>query len=344
MAAEFMDSADHYQDSTVQLSKWTQSFFAGSNATGRNGRGIGLTFSGSFVRKTITHVSKRGVQFSARFLGSPFGAASPIFDVKHVGTTLASVYVEPDGTVTLWGGSRTQFLDTTDPFVLSANVDYHFAITVQVFGSAPISAAVTLQINGVERASGSGVTGVNQSSLLLQQTTQNVFSIYGININASTIVDDVFVWNDTGGSVTDFPGDLAIGVLFPDGDVTTGWNPSVAGTHFSLVNEQFPNADSTYVESSTPATVENYNWQDVSFTGEIVAVHLGALARKTDEGTRTFKLTVGETGSYDLESAEFSPGDSYLYFFICMDEDPLTNLPWTQPNFNAKKFGWELIT
>jgi hypothetical protein len=132
--------------------------------------------------------------------------------------------------------------------------------------------------------------------------------------------------------------------IFPNGDGgTLQWTPLGGGSQYNKINENPADGDTSYLSSSTPGNISVFDWQDIpTFTGTVKTVQLSYYARKDDEGTRTFRGNIGNTGSEE-QTATYSLGGNYLYYHQAFDVDPATGLPWTQPNFNAKKFGIELV-
>jgi len=358
MAVQFMDSCDHYdQDAYITL-KWNESFFGThSTASGRNGRGLNLDSTGQ-VSKSLTYQAgwvigwaiNIGTQTSGTF-GNDF-----YYRASHAGdTTLFSIYGEGDGSVSLYAGNGRHNLiqnSGANGFFLKGNIWYWFEVKFSLSGSSNISVTAAFQVNTQPWASGTGSTDIDVNDLLLRTAKVNFHTFHPAGSSPTgTIIDDIVIADQSGGSIHDFFGDTALGVLFPRADIPTPAWVAVGGTTSTLfdhVNDQFAetNDDTIYIQSHTIGDAANFAWQPTTVPagGSIIAVHYGVLARKDAEGGRSFEQTVGPSGSPDQVSPPWFPGDSYSYFFFAMDVDPATGLPWTEVGFNATDFGVKLLS
>lgn len=348
MAVQFCDSCDHYDTQAQMLVKWNASVpTVNPTSSGRNGRGVFM--NGGALEKSLTHQAGWVLGFAINISGSTGGFGSDyIYQGSHAGeTTLFSVYGETDGSLSIYAGNGRHNLiqnsGLAHGFFLKANVWYWFDFKYAITGSSNMAITATLRVNSQVWATGSGNTDINVNTLLLQTATTNYHSIRAAGQNAT--FDDFVIADMSGmGSVNDFFGDVILGALFPNGDVTTQWSQSAAGNAYPLVNQQFPDDDATYIFDNTVNDIENFNWQPtvVPPGGSIIAVHYGIYARKDAEGARSFVQIVGPTGSPQLTSQPWYVGDTYAYYFIAMDQDPSTSAPWTQSGFNTRQFGVEL--
>ncbi len=140
-------------------------------------------------------------------------------------------------------------------------------------------------------------------------------------------------------------GDIRIVALFPNGDgATLQWTPSTGVTHYLMVNTH-PVDLTKYLKDLTPGDIDTWDWEDCpGFSGTIPAINISMDARKDDEGTKSFKIVVGNTGT-EAESDEFFVSNlTPEYYEFGLELDPGTGLPWTQVGFNAKQFGVKLIS
>lgn len=206
-------------------------------------------------------------------------------------------------------------------------------------GSGAISLTASCRLNGLNFiSSGTAPTGVNGSGLVINDSKANQHVFSAANISGNTTVDDIYIADGQTGFVTNFIGDISIGCLYPNGDVTTSFN-ATGSPSFAQINELYANLTSgTNIYSNVVGDVDNFNWQHVAaFTGGIIGVHYGILAKKDIEGSRVVTATVGSGAT--PRGNVFSPSDDYAYFFLAMDEDPDTSSQWTQADFNTKQFG-----
>ena len=281
---------------------------------------------------------------------------------------------EADGTFTIFSSnngvpivSGGQVQNTGNPLVVSppfasnAFVWYFFEIegTISGSGSANAQIDIVFRINTKPMLSGSGDCGVAVNALLLKTATANNHTFQGNTGNFPSYGCD-FMYNDVNrpGLYNTFVGDTAVNAIYPDSDQTIQWN-ATGSPNYAQINEAPPDGDTSYIymaPTGTPPTVvgqiDDFLWQPIMpFTGQIIAVHLLAYARKDDEGTREFTFTVdGIVPPVPDTPPVFYPSDSYVYFDFSWDHDPsLTTgtgpynyFAWTQGGFNATKFGVKL--
>ena len=344
MALKFVDSVEHY-DTAHLLKKWTIGG-GGVVAGGRNGQGIQLVAGTPFLLKTLDYESTWIIGFAAKFsvigpvtslcfLGAPL--------VTHVGTTLAQLTVEADGTVSLYGGTTNLVGNSAGTLVLHDSTWYYFEVKVIYSGASPINIHGTVRVNGQTIIDAAGVsTGINSTQLIIQAAKSDYFG-FSPQIGSGNITfDDIYVCDGTGSTNNDFIGDVKILAVYPRLDNTTQWSGG-ATPQFSLVNEHIPDDDTTYISSSTANQISDFFFDMISsFTGTVPGVQYLIYARKDDEGTRSIKHTVD--GAPPMGVPEEFLADLYVYYHIPFDTDPIANAAWTVANFNSRKFGVKLIS
>ena len=350
----FMDSCDHYDQTSYIGLKWNVlGIGTSSTSAGRNGRGIQFNNSGG-LGKSCPHNSSWvfGWAINIGNTEGAFGEGS-FYQASHAGdTTLFTIFSEGDGSVSIYAGNgRTTLIANSGSsgLFLKSGVWYWFDCKFEITGTTPMSITATFRVNTQVWCTGSGSTGINVSSLLLQTATTNFHQFF--NPSGVTSIDDIAIFPIDGtGSVNDFFGDTMLSVLFPRADVTANWT-AVGGstsTMWDHVNDQFAEAndDTIYIKSDTAGQDANMQWQPVSVPagGSIIAVHYGVLARKDAEGSRSFEQTVGPTGGFLQLGPTWFPGDSYAYYFFGMDQDPNTGAPWTATGFDGTDFGVQLVS
>lgn len=304
-------------------------------SAGRTGQAVKL--NNSALLKTMAHSSNWVIGFAYQLISS--SGDSDIYSLSNNDNIMARVLQDADGTLQIRAGNSTVIGVTTR--ALDQLKWYYIEISISLSGSTPISAAVEVRINGHVEVSGSGSTGINASSNLSGDATGNFHAFDGIpGTNQGNYLDDLYIKNTPG-----YYGDVRIIALYPNGEGDTlDWTPSTGTTHYTMVNSH-PLDLSTWLDDKTPTDIDTWNWQDCpGFSGSIPAVNISMDARKDDEGTKSFKIVVGNTGS-EAQSDEYFVGAVYPeYYEFGMELDPGTGLPWTQAGFNAKQFGVELIS
>ena len=307
--------------------------FASINSNGRNGACISVgRGSGSFF-KTLPHSSEWVTGFAYRIDGAGAGGVDEFYSIGNNNTLLFSLRQAIDGTLVMYAGPNV--IAVTERALLKSRW-YYIEVDVSFSGST-ITTTAELRINGHVEASGSASTAVNISSLLSGNAKGNVhtFSALGA-VGGGNSFDDVYIKNASG-----YYGDIRVVALFPNGDASpTDWTTHGSGTHYLDVNTH-PVDLTKWVESNTVNQVDMWDWEDCpGFSGTIKAINIGLLARKNDEGTRSFKILTGSTLSDEFFVSDVTPE----YYEWALETDPATGLAWTQVGFNATQWGPKLIS
>lgn len=323
------------------VSRYTQiGGFSGVNITtgGRTGQGLRLNF-GSGLTKTFPHSSRFvcGFAYNSAFI---FGN-DVFYQISNNTNVVFSLRQNADGTLTMFSDTGANIIGTSTR-ALHADHWYYIEIEIALSGSAPIVCNGTLRINGHEEASGSANTVYNISQMLSGAADCNYHSIAGVSGPAGAggnVWDDWYVKNTTG-----FYGDVRIIGLFPDGDgMVLDWTPISGTIHYLMVNSH-PVDLTKYLFDITPNDIDTWNWQDApGFSGTIKAVNIGMDARKDNEGTKSFKIVVGDLGTELLSDEYFVSDLTPEYYEMGMETDPATGVAWTVAGFNAKQFGVKVI-
>jgi hypothetical protein len=152
-------------------------------------------------------------------------------------------------------------------------------------------------------------------------------------------VDDLYVLDATGPAPNnDFLGDVRVVTLTPTGaGNTTGLTPST-GANWSCVDE-LPYSASDFVSASAAGAKDTYACADLpAGTAAVYGVQLGAIAKKTDAGTRSLKTVVRRAGTdYSDAGTALATSDSALLRLL--STDPSTGAAWTPANVNAMEIG-----
>lgn len=189
------------------------------------------------------------------------------------------------------------------------------------------------------------------------------FSDSGVNTSSNTQATQIahggprpaqgnFKWDDlllidtqagiTGNEATDFLGDVFLERRAPDANDTNNWTGSAAVDHFTLLDEDGEDGDTSYIESRTAAQQELNNYEDAAGTNVIIGVLARPVVRKTDAGSRQYKL-LAESNATVLKSEAYYPGTEYQRQSYVWETDPDTGTQWTIAGFNAATFGIEMF-
>ena len=158
-------------------------------------------------------------------------------------------------------------------------------------------------------------------------------------------VDDFYVLDDTGTINNDFLGNVRVQRLLPDGlTATEDFTPSTGTTNWDLVNELTESGDTGYVESNTVGDRDLYEYENLPLaTDTIFAVIAKPVVRKSDAGSRTYKLLCS-SGIFEAEIGTLYPAGTYVRQAKIFETDPATGNLWEEAGINSAKFGVEIVS
>ncbi len=309
-------------------------------ANGRAGQCVNM--GQSAIAKVLPHSSRWVAGFAYRRNQAPVGNEDR-YTLLNNDNIMCRLLEDADGTLSIHAGNSNVIAVTNR--ALNTGRWYFGEIDMTLSGGTPISLAAELRINGHVEASGSGSTGVNASSNLSFASTGGVDANFhqlsgATGVGNSCDFDDLYIKNEGG-----YEGDIRNVACFPNGDGgTLQWTPNSGSTHFDRVNSH-PVDLTKWLETALANNIDIWDFDDLpTFSGQIVGINISVLARKDDEGTKSFKIVVGDTGT-EASSDEFFVSDvTPEYYEFSLKLDPATGLAWTRTGFNAKKFGVKLIS
>jgi hypothetical protein len=333
---EFLEGFDHYTNGTSppQAGKWDLGATPANHVAGRFGGLAARMINANLSLRTgqLTNQATRVIGFAVRWLTS-YGTNTNPFVRFDDGTTVQvdlrltagrNIEVTRNGTV-LGTSSNSILLDTW--YYLQ------FKVTIDNSGSFEV------RINDVNWVSASGVD---------TQNTANAYSngVFFSNTGYDYYVDDLYILNSTGSVNNDFLGECRIHTVMPNGDgATTDFTPNAGITNYTQVDEIPPDGDTTYVSSSTPGDIDQYDFADITTTGSIAGVQVVIDARKDDAGARQIAESC-RSGGVDYTGANtFTLSSDYFMGYRQIRElDPNTAAPWSVSGVNSAQFGVEVIT
>lgn len=362
MSLRFADSFSRYKLGTTSdpevlgglSAYWTSIAFStcsiGTGVFGFNSQFIALG-AGVSMFKTLTQ--ETGWTVAWRYQVNP-GTAGNLFTEmiveRNTGQKIIGVQVNIDGTlgITLGGISTVlQLTPTTGP--LHFNKPYHFELNYDLTPGAStvfLVQGATLTVDGEVlniNLLADMDTGVPLTALVNGRATVNV---HGITASfATNYLDDYVIFDHNGAHNNNTIGDVKILGIRPNGDTSVkDFTPSTGTTHFSLINFTPPTGDPSSLFSDVVNDKDIWDWENIpSFSGTISGVSISIYARKDDEGSRSFKIVTGNTGSEEQSTERFL-NDNYVYHHHEQDVNPATGVPYTVTNFNSKRFGVEVIS
>jgi hypothetical protein len=149
---------------------------------------------------------------------------------------------------------------------------------------------------------------------------------------------------DTSGTINnDFKGDCRVEAIFPNGNGNSSVLVGSDGNstdNYLLVDENPPNSDTDYVESSTVGDKDTYNYGSItSAFGVVHGVQICPFVKKTDAGVRSIANVARSSGT-EADSASQALAATYGYLPTIKEDDPSTpGSRWTVAGVNAAEFG-----
>lgn len=323
----FKESFERYDVGSISgalldnvLSRWTSvSAVPVIIAGGRNGHAISCG-QASFS-KTLPHGARWVVGFAYRLNTTPSGDVE-IYRLANNVNSLCRLLQDGDGTLSIRAGNSNVIAVSTR--AINEGRWYYIELDMTVGGSTPITMTAELRINGHVETSGNGSVGFNSADNLSQDATGNAHSFSGIpGVGNSCDFDDLYIKNEAG-----YEGDPKVIPAYPSGDGgTVQWTPQSGTSHFAMVDTH-PVDLTKWVETTGTNNIDL--WQFVlPNSGPIVAINFSVLARKDDEGTKSFKIVCGPGGTDTLSDEFFVSDVTPEYYEFSLKLDPSTGSAWT---------------
>jgi hypothetical protein len=163
--------------------------------------------------------------------------------------------------------------------------------------------------------------------------------------NESVLFDDIMAYGNTGApTASNFPlGPQRIDTTRAASDGVVNFATLSAGTtHFSLINETFPDGDTSYVQDTTSGNQDLLNYGALPITPVSIT---GVMANCYVENPSAGSKNIGQVCS---SSSVLATGSSIVaptaYRTIQQDfsTDPNTSAAWTASGLNAAQFGYKV--
>lgn len=194
----------------------------------------------------------------------------------------------------------------------------------------------------INNTTGSFEVRINGKSYLTQSSvdTQNggtaelrKVELYGSN--GQGFWDNLYVDDAT------FHGPCRVNSLLPNGDDTTNWTPDSGTTNYTQVDENPPDDDTSYVDSSASVIQDTYDYGNLTNLDTIKSVQISTDVKVTDATTYTLENLIKSGGTIYGETGVLVSSTSYVWHNRIADTDPNTASAWTNTNVDAAKFGIE---
>ena len=256
-----------------------------------------------------------------------------------VNSAMVTVYISAGNVSVVTGQISSNTKIGLSTARLFTNVWHYFEIKVTF---STTSGAVVIKIDGEEVLNATGVTSPTMPGSGELKPTQIILGNGGTIIQMLT--DDLYICDDQGTVNNDFLGDIGIRRLDPTVNGTTNQFTANTGDNFAAVNQDNPDGDTTYVESSTVGHNDLYVIDDASGTpATINALQVVATAKSDDGGTKGGRNMVLSNSLEGLGS-EYALTSSYVPYQSIHETDPNGGAAWTEAGVNAAEIGIEVVS
>ena len=349
MGYQFADGFDNYDTTairaaemweTVSGSPTISSSYARFPAVGSYpNQGVKLASGGGYIRKNLNSNQGNLIAFMSYGGALPASGTLSFLQFQNAGVAQCSLGVTSAGALVFYqsnGAGGGILLASSSPGLLSTTTVPSHGIEIQVTFSATIG-RVQVWLDGTVVIP--LTTGLNTIAAFGSAYANQVKVGYCYGTGADVYTDYVRVWDNTGSYQNSPLGyDCRKLTKLPTGaGHYSNWTP-LAGSNYQNVNDNPPDADTSYNSSTTGATVDSYAMGAASLTIPSMVVAIARI-RKDDTATRTAQVGIRSVGGNDSISANVhAAGSTYAFISDCISLDPDTSLPPTGAAADAFQF------
>lgn len=285
---------------------------------------------------TITSGTTLGIGMHLYMVNLPASISHPLGNFLTYSPASGSMdrcwKIGSDGKLNWSNGIGWGSVQATSTEIFSASTLYHVELKVYFHASA---GTIEARVNGQVWLS---ATGLNT----LGSTTKSHIGFWTGNGSGYfdgnwSYIDNLYIWDGTGGVNNDFLGERIIETLFPNADTAQAdWSLSTGSNGYNLLNDVPDNPSTNYIEATTVDDQSTFDMGSLVSPGlGIAAVQVNARARKTNAGASKIKFGV-VAGSTESLSGDFEPAlDQTQPFHKVFDVNPDTSAAWEVAEVNA---------
>lgn len=281
--------------------------------------------------------SDTGASFGLNFQTAPAHADHWGWSLRDsANNPILTFVVQTDGSVDVKRGGATGTLLGTSAAQLPQNSWQHVEFHATRHASV---GTVELRFNGnvVLNLTGQNTGSANWSVLHIG-CQRGIVS----QVHTGVCLDDLIVWDKTGGQFNDFPGPKGVYTLRPNSDtVVADWSVIGAASGSAALSEVGPDDDTSYILSSGSGDVSEFGCEDLpSGIGLVSAVVPISLMRSAEAAQARVDVV---SGSAAATGTVRSLPVTYDYWQEPVYLDPDTGAPWTRAAVNAAKLRFQQI-
>ncbi len=156
--------------------------------------------------------------------------------------------------------------------------------------------------------------------------------------------DDLYVCDASGAVNNTFLGNMKVLSISPTGDTATEqFTPSANASHYTLVDDNPIDDDTTYTEDSVSGHQDIWDYGTVVGAGATIAgIQINTCVRETDANSFTLKTPIVSGGNTSTDAAQAIGTTNYIVRYRISETDPNTTAAWTANGVNAAQFGVEV--
>lgn len=159
---------------------------------------------------------------------------------------------------------------------------------------------------------------------------------------AQAWIDDLYIADTSGGVNDNFLGAVTVQCLLPDTDGTlVDWASSGVG-QAAMVDDETPDDDTTYLESSTSGEKFSNRVPLLGTTGTVKAVQVVSCAKRTGGAGPDIKNIVRNSGGTLSEGSSITPETSGYNFHPSVFNTAPGSVAWTPALVNTSQYGAEV--
>jgi hypothetical protein len=221
-------------------------------------------------------------------------------------------------------------LGTTSGAACTSGSGWHYVEVKVVVGT---SGSVTINVDGVAKLT---LTGVNTSD----SAGDTYYICLNFDATSQYYLDDIYVCDTTGTYNNAFLGAQVVIGLLPTADTSQkSWTPSAGSAHYSLVNDNPSDDDTTYVQDGTSGDCDLYAYAQLANVATIAGIQINTVCRQTDTTAFSLKTAVKSGTTTSLDAGQSIGSTSYSTKSRIVETDPNTSAPWSETGLNAASIG-----
>ena len=187
------------------------------------------------------------------------------------------------------------------------------------------------------------ITLISLSGINTQAGVEQYHNILQVGIYYGSC-DDLYICDGAGTDTNDFLGICRVIGLFPNSDTgTIQWTPSTGTTHYNLVDENPPDGDTSYVETSTQAQTDLYGYPSLIGTGTILGLQVSTTVSLSAGSSIILESPIISNNITDLGPDYLITNATYYDKTHISTTDPNTGAAWTAANLAAAQIGVKVM-